>query len=267
MLPNLKKIVFISGSALYNCKWLGKVQGARSQIQTHQGKWCWLKHNLDRCSLKWGKMFLLLPSFSFCTSLSVWELSVDTLTVWLLNYFSVQPPPPQSCPSRHHMAHKGLFGEDATSPFPLPLPEMSCFGLLSNSITPVNVDPKPHTMAAMTQDPNHPQRHSLPWMLAPCWPVSQLALVEANMEQKQTWLRGPWGFYMVTFFGLAACPASPCCSSRGGTSMPLAQQWVWAHMLSLEIWRHSMAMARSFMCPLLPCHYAGALKPSFVSAW
>lgn len=79
MLPNLKKIVFISGSALYNCKWLGKVQGVRSQIQTHQGKWCWLKHNLDRHSLKRGKMFLLLPSFSFCTSLSVGKLSVDTL--------------------------------------------------------------------------------------------------------------------------------------------------------------------------------------------
>lgn len=170
MLPNLKKIVFISGSALYNCKWLGKVQGARSQIQTHQGKWCWLKHNLDRCSLKWGKMFLLLPSFSFCTSLSVWEQSVDTFTVWLLNYFSVQPPPPQSCPSRHHMAHKGLFGEDATSPFPLPCQKCHVLGCSLTVLLPLMLTQSLIPWQPWPRIPTTPRDTLCP----ECWPLAGL---------------------------------------------------------------------------------------------
>lgn len=85
---------------------------------------------------------------------------------------------------------------------------------------------------------------------------------------------------MLTFFGLAACLALPCGSSRGGISIPCIQEG-WGRRAA-ELMAHpglspqpgepletqaQLPPIFSFILSLPLGHYASALKLSFVSAW
>lgn len=286
--------LFISGLALWNCKWLGKVQRVKSQVWSHQGKGNWLKCRLDWNSLQRAKTFLLSSSccpLSPSARFSLLESSRPVLlqshfwtTTSSSHYFSIPLHPGNQLPAAFFAWYR-LFGRDTASPFLLPLSEISHFVLLAVFMTPIYFATKVHTLGIVTlthrvQSETTPRDDSCPEYLPFCQPASQPVLAEVKMGQKKTPLQGPWGFHMLTFFGLAACPALPHGSSRGSISIPrVPERWgrraaeLMAHPGSsprpgepLET-QAQLSLIISFMFSLSLCHYASALKPSFVSAW